>query len=63
MIPRTLAIMMTNKCNFYCDHCSVCAGQEVNDVLSDEVIRKVIDNAYYIPSMKINKNTDTVRRA
>lgn len=53
MIPRTLAIMITNKCNFYCDHCSVCAGPDVNDTLSDELIKKAIDQAYYIPSIRV----------
>lgn len=53
MIPRTLAVMLTNKCNFFCDHCSVCAGPDVNDVLSDELIQKAIDQAYFIPSIKI----------
>lgn len=53
MIPRTLAMMLTNKCNFYCDHCSVCAGPDVNDTLSDELIRKAIDHTYYIPSIRV----------
>lgn len=53
MIPRTLAIMLTNKCNFFCDHCSVCSGPDKNDVLSDEVIKKAIDQAYFIPSIRV----------
>lgn len=53
MLPRTLVLMLTNKCNFYCDHCSVCAGPDANEVLSEEMIKKAIDQAYYIPSIKI----------
>lgn len=53
MIPRTLAVMLTNKCNFYCDHCSVCSGPNVNDVLSDELIMMAIDQCYFIPSIRV----------
>lgn len=53
MIPQSLVFMTTYKCNFSCDHCSVSAGPERNEVLSNEVMKEIIEQAYFIPSIRV----------
>jgi len=53
MIPQNLAIMTTYKCNFSCYHCSVSAGPEREEVLSKETMKGIIEEAYFIPSIRV----------
>lgn len=53
MIPQSLAFLMTYKCNFNCDHCSVSAGPEHREVIAAEHMRRVIEEAYALPSIRV----------
>ncbi|HIE13283.1 MAG TPA: radical SAM protein [Desulfotomaculum sp.] len=53
MIPQSLAFLMTYKCNFQCDHCSVSAGPEHREVIAAEHMRRVIEEAYVVPSIRV----------
>lgn len=53
MIPQSLAIIFTRQCNFVCDHCSVEAGPDKHDTISEVNLMAAIDQAYLIPSMKV----------
>jgi len=52
MIPRSLALLLTYKCNFLCDHCSVSAGPNRREVLTINHVRRVIEEAYTVPSIR-----------
>lgn len=53
MIPSSLVFVYTYKCNFNCIHCSLSCKPANNDVIWEEIVYKVIDQAYYIPSIKL----------
>lgn len=53
MIPKSLVFMMTYKCNFICDHCSVGCSPNNTEVLSWDIIKQAIDQAYAIPSIRL----------
>jgi pyruvate-formate lyase-activating enzyme len=53
MIPQGLAFVLTYKCNFLCDHCSVSAGPERREVLAADYLRQVIEQAYFLPSIRV----------
>lgn len=52
MIPSTLAIMMTYHCNFLCEHCSVSAGPNTNTVLPSYLMKKAIEQAYVVSTIR-----------
>ncbi|MEW6448953.1 MAG: radical SAM protein [Bacillota bacterium] len=52
MIPKSLAILLTYKCNFSCDHCSVSAGPKRREVLAADYMRRAIKEAYTVPSIR-----------
>lgn len=58
MIPKIVTFMLTYKCNIACDHCSVCSGPWRQETLSEDVIYKIIDYIYDIPSIKVCVFTD-----
>ncbi|MCX8136425.1 radical SAM protein [Pyrobaculum aerophilum] len=45
--------MYSYKCNFLCKHCSVGAGPFHDELLPIETIEKVLDQAYFISSIKV----------
>jgi MoaA/NifB/PqqE/SkfB family radical SAM enzyme len=51
--PEGLAILYTYKCNFLCEHCSINSSPIENEVLEFKYIEKIINEAYYIPSIKL----------
>lgn len=53
MIPNSIAMLFTNHCNYICDHCSVCADPNKRETISKELMFKIIDQAYSIPSIKL----------
>lgn len=53
MIPRTLAMLLTYKCNFFCRHCSVSASPYENSAMDFSIVKKIIDEAYEIPSLYV----------
>lgn len=53
MIPQTLSLLMTYKCNFVCDHCSVFAGPDCQEVMEAAHLRRIIEQAYAIPSIRV----------
>jgi pyruvate-formate lyase-activating enzyme len=53
MIPQSLSFLVTYKCNFQCDHCSVSAGPEHQQVIAAEHMRRVIEEAYALPSIRV----------
>lgn len=53
MIPNTLAIMTTYKCNYRCHHCSVSSGPESNTTLSWEYMKMALDQADLIASIRL----------
>jgi len=40
----TLIFFVTNRCNFKCNHCFYWQSLNINDVLSTENIKKIIDS-------------------
>lgn len=52
MIPKSLALLLTYKCNFSCDHCSVSAGPKRREVLAADYMRRAIREAYAVPSIR-----------
>jgi len=52
MIPQSLVFLLTYKCNFNCDHCSICAGPNNHETISESIMKKAIEQAYYIPSIR-----------
>ncbi|SHG40251.1 hypothetical protein SAMN02745221_00134 [Thermosyntropha lipolytica DSM 11003] len=55
MIPSSLVFVYTYKCNFNCIHCSLSCKPANNDVIWEEIVYKVIDQAYYIPLGRARK--------
>lgn len=55
MIPQVLTFITTYKCNFFCDHCSVYAGPERQEVLAADVMQWFIEQAYALPSIRSGK--------
>jgi len=53
MIPKSLVFMTTYKCNFICDHCSVGCTPHNTEILSFDIIKQAIDQAYAIPSIRL----------
>jgi MoaA/NifB/PqqE/SkfB family radical SAM enzyme len=53
MIPQVLAFITTYRCNFSCDHCSVSAGPDRREVLAADVMRRAIEQAYALPSIRV----------
>jgi pyruvate-formate lyase-activating enzyme len=53
MIPQSLAFLLTYKCNFLCDHCSVSAGPECREALAADHLRRVMEEAYVLPSIRV----------
>ncbi len=55
MITKTLAFMVTYGCNFKCAHCSVSSEPKLlaKQALFEKLMLKAIDEAYYIPSIKV----------
>ena len=53
LIPRTLAMLLTYKCNFLCSHCSVNASPYENRTMDFSIVKKAIDEAYEIPSLYV----------
>ena len=53
MIPTTLVFSTTYKCNFNCAHCSVSCSTNYKDSISLSTIKKAIDDAYKIPSIRL----------
>ncbi len=51
MIPRTLAIIFTYKCNFFCKHCSMRASPSDSTVIDLSLFKKAVDDAEEIPSI------------
>lgn len=43
--PLIMALAITNKCNLRCVHCISNSGQEINDCLSFEKIKQILDQA------------------
>jgi len=52
MLPSSLVFLLTLKCNFKCDHCSVSAGPERNETITNELLKLTIEQAYFIPSIR-----------
>jgi MoaA/NifB/PqqE/SkfB family radical SAM enzyme len=53
LFPEQLAVFLTFKCNFECDHCSVNCGPKRKEVLDLDTLKSVLDQAYYIPSLRV----------
>lgn len=53
MIPQVLAFIITYRCNFLCDHCSVSAGPGRREVIAKDVMRLAIEQAYILPSIRV----------
>nr|MBO2495065.1 hypothetical protein [Clostridia bacterium] len=53
MIPQVLAFIITYRCNFLCDHCSVSVGPGRREVIAKDVMRLAIEQAYILPSIRV----------
>lgn len=51
--PQAISFISTYKCNFLCKHCSVNADLNHNIFVSREIVNKVIEEAYNIPSIRL----------
>lgn len=47
MIPQSLVFLLTYKCNFNCDHCSVCAGPNNHETISESKLKKEYMSSFF----------------
>jgi pyruvate-formate lyase-activating enzyme len=52
MIPQHLVFLFTRRCNFNCDHCSVSASPDRRETISGDIMKKAIEHAYALPSIR-----------
>uniref|UniRef100_A0A7C1IXU2 Radical SAM protein n=1 Tax=Ammonifex degensii TaxID=42838 RepID=A0A7C1IXU2_9THEO len=53
MIPKHLVFLLTRRCNFNCDHCSVSAGPMQRETITGVIIKRAIEEAYALPSLRV----------
>jgi organic radical activating enzyme len=52
MVPERIVLSLTEKCNFACGHCSLESSPRKHKTLNKNLINKVIEEAFFIPSIQ-----------